>query len=68
MRNWSLAIATSALLTLTAAESASAQVVATQSQIDSNGFTTCKTVKQTTTSQSKRVCRSHIIAADWAVA
>jgi hypothetical protein len=56
MRNWSLAIATSALLTLTAAGSASAQ--------DSDGFTTCKTVKQTssgpfgTTSQSKKVCRS----------
>ena len=65
MRIRSLAIvATSALLTLTAVGTASAQVVTTQSRIDSDGFTTCKTVKQTssgpfgTTSESRRVCRS----------
>ena len=48
MRVRSLAIvATSALLTLTAVGTASAQVMTTQSRIDSDGFTTCKTVKQT---------------------
>ncbi len=65
MRIRSLAIvATSALLTLTAVGTASAQVVTTQSRIVSDGFTTCKTVKQTSSdssgssSVSKRVCRS----------
>ena len=66
MRNRSLAIfATSALLTLTAVGTASAQVVTTQSRIVSDGFTTCKTVKQTSSDSSgssssvfKRVCRS----------
>src|SRR6476619_4773980 len=65
MRNRSLAIfATSALLTLTAVGTVSAQVVTTQSRIVSDGFTTCKTVKQTasgpqgSSSVSKRVCRS----------
>ena len=64
MRIRSLAIvATSALLTLTAVGTASAHVVTTQSRIDSDGFTTCKTLKQTssgpfgTSSVSKRVCR-----------
>ena len=66
MRIRSLAIvATSALLTLTAIGTASAQVVTTQSRIVSDGFTTCKTVRQTasdssgsSSSVSKRVCRS----------
>src|SRR5262245_16827681 len=65
MRIQSLAIvATSALLTLTAVVTASAQVVTTQSRIDSDGLTTCKSVKQTSSgpfgssSVSKRVCSS----------
>ena len=67
MRIRSLAIvATSALLTLTAVGTASAQVVTTQSRIVSDGFTTCKTVRQTasgpqgSSSVSKRVCRSDV--------
>ena len=66
MRIQSLAIvATSALLTLTAVGTASAQVVTTQSRTDSDGFTTCQTVKQSSSDSSgnsssvfKKVCHS----------
>jgi exo-beta-1,3-glucanase (GH17 family) len=48
MRNRCLAIvAASALLTLTAVGTASAQVVVSSSRIVSNGFTTCRLSRQT---------------------
>jgi hypothetical protein len=66
MRIPSLAIvATSALLTLTAVGTASAQVVLSQTRVVSNGFETCRSSRQTeigpfgAASQSARVCRSN---------
>jgi hypothetical protein len=65
MRKRALVIAAAtALISLAAVESASA-VVITQTQTVSNGFTTCRTVRQTalgplgSASQSARVCRSN---------
>jgi hypothetical protein len=66
MRNRILAIgAASALFSVIAVGSASAQVVLSQSGVVSNGFTTCRVARQTAigpfgaSTQSARVCRSN---------
>jgi hypothetical protein len=57
-------VAASAVLSLAAVESASA-VVITQTKTDSNGFTTCRAVRQTaigplgSASETVRACRSN---------
>jgi hypothetical protein len=66
IRVLAVAFAASAALSLVAIEAASARVSITSSRTVSNGFSTCKFVKQTSigdfgdrASRSVRVCRSN---------